>query len=261
MEFKKNSLREKIKGGGIALGTAMYSFSPAIMEVAGYTGLDFCRIDNEHAWRQDESAENVIRAALLSGICPLLRVDRDNPYLVRKALEAGAGGVIVPHVHDQKDAEAIVAAAKFPPFGKRGYGGLCLSGQWGVNGGTEWMEWSNAETLVIPMIEDISAMDHIDAIAATEGVDALFFGPADFSVSLGIPLQTGNEKVIGNLRKVIEAADKYGKFVIYPGAGFPQWETVLKCRELGVKAIELGHDVTILKAVWAKAIQAMKQAG
>jgi 2-keto-3-deoxy-L-rhamnonate aldolase RhmA len=224
MEFKKNCLREKIKGGGIALGTAMYSFSPAIMEVAGYTGLDFCRIDNEHAWRQDESAENVIRAALLSGICPLLRVDRDNPYLVRKALEAGAGGVIVPHVHDRKDAEAIVQAAKFPPFGKRGYGGLCLSGQWGVNGGTEWMEWSNAETLVIP-------------------------------------LQTGDEKVIGNLRKTIEAADKYGKFVIYPGAGFPQWETVIKCKELGVKAIELGHDVTILKAVWAKAIQAMKQAG
>jgi 4-hydroxy-2-oxoheptanedioate aldolase len=100
----------------------------------------------------------MIRAGLLAGICPLMRVDRDNPYLVRKALEAGAGGVIVPHVHDQKDAEAIVQAAKFPPFGKRGYGGLCLSGQWGVNGGTEWMEWSNAETLVIPMIEDIATL-------------------------------------------------------------------------------------------------------
>jgi len=259
MEFKKNSLREKINKGEIALGTAMYSFSPAIMEVAGFTGLDFCRIDNEHAWRQDEGAENVIRAALLSGICPLLRVDRDNPYLVRKALEAGAGGVIVPHVHDRKDAEQIVQAAKFPPVGKRGYGGLCLSGQWGVNGGIEWMEWSNAETLVIPMIEDVSAMAHIDAILATEGVDAVFFGPADFSVSLGLPLQTGHEKVIDNLKRTIEAADKHGKFVIYPGAGFPQWETVVKCKELGVKAIELGHDVTILRAVWAKAIQAMKK--
>jgi 2-keto-3-deoxy-L-rhamnonate aldolase RhmA len=253
MEFKKNSLKEKIKGGGIALGTAMYSFSPAIMEVAGFTGLDFCRIDNEHAWRQDEGTENVIRGALLSGIVPLLRVDRDNPFLVRKALEAGAGGVIVPHVHDRKDAEEIVQAAKFPPFGKRGYGGLCLSGQWGVNGGTEWMEWSNAETLVIPMIEDISAMAHIDAILSTEGVDAVLFGPADFSLSLGLPLQTGHEKVIG------EAADKHGKFVIYPGAGFPQWETVHMAKELGVKAIELGHDVTILRAVWAKTIQAMKK--
>src|SRR4030066_1585280 len=135
MEFKKNSLREKIRGGETALGTALYSFSPALIELAGSIGLDFCRIDNEHAWRQDESAENMIRGALLAGIVPLLRVDRDNPYLVRKAREGGAGGVIVPHVHDQKDAEEIVQAAKFPPFGKRGYGGLCLSGQWGVNGG------------------------------------------------------------------------------------------------------------------------------
>ena len=260
MEFKKNSLKAKIARGETALGTALYSFSPAIIELAGYTGLDFCRIDNEHAWRQDESAENMIRGALLAGIVPLLRVDRDNPYLVRKALEAGAGGVIVPHVHDRKDAEAIVRAAKFPPQGERGYGGLCLSGQWGVNGGTEWMAWSNAETLVIPMIEDIATMPHIEAIVATEGVDAVFFGPADFSVSAGVPLQTGHEKVIAALRRTIEAADKVGKFVIYPGAGVPQWETVHKAKELGVKAIELGHDVTILRAVWAKTIAAL-QAG
>lgn len=260
MEFKKNSLREKIRRGETALGTALYSFSPALIELAGYTGLDFCRIDNEHAWRQDESAENMIRGALLSGICPLLRIDRDNPYLVRKALEAGAGGVIVPHVHDRKDAEEIVQAAKFPPFGKRGYGGLCLSGQWGVNGGTEWMAWSNAETLVIPMIEDIAVIPHLDAILATEGVDAVLFGPADFSVSAGVPLQTGHEKVMSGLKKTVEAADKHGKFVIWPGAGFPQWETVLKAKELGVQAIELGHDVTILRAVWAKAIQALKAA-
>lgn len=255
--FEKNKLREKIKRGEIALGTALYSFSPAIIEVAGFTGLDFCRIDNEHAWRQDEGAENVIRAALLAGIAPLLRIDRDNPYLVRKALEAGAAGVIVPHVHDGRDAEQIVQAAKFPPRGRRGYGGLCLSGQWGVRGGTDWMQWSNAETLVIPMIEDVSTMPHLDEILANDGVDGVLFGPADFSISVGVPLQTGHEKVMSNLRRTVETADKYGKFVIYPGAGFPQWETVLRVKELGVKAIELGHDVTILRAVWKKAIDAL----
>ncbi len=120
----------------------MYSFSPAIMEVAGFTGLDFCRIDNEHAWRQDEGAENVIRAALLSGICPLLRVDRDNPYLVRKALEAGAGGVIVPHVHDRKDAERIVQAAKFPPSARGGTAGSAFPASGASTGGPNG--WSGA---------------------------------------------------------------------------------------------------------------------
>ncbi len=254
MEFKKNRLREKIQKGEVALGTCIYSFSTAIIELAGFCGLDFCRIDNEHAWRQDESTESLLRGANLAGIVPLLRIDRDNPYLVRKALEAGAGGVIVPHINSRKEVEDIVRAAKFPPRGKRGYGGLCLSGEWGANAGIEWMEWSNAETLVIPMIEDVAAIPNLESIMSTEGMDGVFFGPADFSISAGVPLQTGHEKVISALRKIIEAADKYGKFVIF-GAGFPQWETVLKVRELGVKAIELGHDLSILKAVWAKTIQ------
>jgi 4-hydroxy-2-oxoheptanedioate aldolase len=258
MKFKKNKLKEKIKRGEIAFGTALYSFSPAIIELAGFCGLDFCRIDNEHAWRQDESTENLLRGAILADIVPLLRIDRDNPYLVRKALEAGAGGVIVPHVHSRLEVEEIVQAAKFPPLGKRGYGGLCLSGQWGANAGTEWMEWSNAETLVIPMIEDMAAIANLDTIMSTEGMDGVFFGPADFSISAGVPLETSHEKVMSALRKTVDAAEKYGKFVIF-GAGFPQWETAQKVRDLGVKAIELGHDVSILRAVWDKTIKEMKR--
>lgn len=255
MKLNKNKLKEKLNKSEIALGTAIYSFSPAIVELAGFVGLDFCRIDNEHAWRQDESAENVIRSALLSGIVPLLRVDRDNPYLIRKALEAGAGGVIVPHAHDKHDVEEMVKAAKFPPIGKRGFGNLCLSGLWGSVSAVEWMEWSNSENLVIPMIEDGSSISNLEGILSTDGVDGVFFGPADFSISIGLPLQTSHEKVMSALRTVIEKADKYGKFVIY-GAGFPQWETFEKVKNLGVKGIELGHDMTILGSVWKKTIEA-----
>ncbi|MBI5579318.1 MAG: hypothetical protein HY895_09210 [Deltaproteobacteria bacterium] len=257
MQRPKNHLREQVNRGEIALGTCLYSFSPALMELAGFCGLDFCRIDNEHAWRQDESAENVIRAATLSGIVPLLRIDRDDPYLVRKAFEIGAGGVIVPHVCSRADVEAIVAAAKFPPIGHRGYGGLCLSGKWGVDAGVDWMEWSNRETLVIPMIEDVKAIEHIEEIMSVLGMDGVFFGPADFSISAGVPLQTGHAKVMSALKTVVAASKRHGKFVIF-GAGFPQWEKAAPIMEMGVQAIELGHDVTILKSVWEKAIAEIK---
>ena len=253
MKRYKNKLKETIARGELALGTCVYSFSPAIIELAGFCGLEFCRIDNEHAWRQDQTTEDLLRGGNLADIVPLLRVDRDNPYLIRKALEAGAGGVIIPHAHDQNDVKRMVAAAKFPPIGKRGYGGLCLSGQWGVDAGISWMEWSNQEQLVIPMIEDCSALDEIDPIMSTEGVDGVFFGPADFSISAGVPLQTQHHKVISALKRVVDAANKYGKFVIYP-VGFPQWEKVEYVKELGVHAIELGHDVSILKSVWQKSI-------
>jgi 4-hydroxy-2-oxoheptanedioate aldolase len=258
MQRPRNSLREKLSCGEVALGTCIYTFSPAIMELAGFCGLDFCRIDNEHAWRQDESAENVIRAAQLSGIVPLLRVDRDDPYLVRKALEIGAGGVIVPHTRSRKDVEAIVEAAKFPPVGHRGYGGLCLSGKWGVDAGVEWMEWSNRETLVIPMIEDVSAVANIEDIMSTPGMDGVLFGPADFSVSAGVPLQTGHERVMSALQTVVAAAKKHGKFVMFT-VGYPQWETAIPVIEMGVQAIELGHDVSILKSVWQKVVESVKK--
>ena len=257
MERKKNKLKEIIARGETALGTCVYSFSPAVIELAGFCGLDFCRIDNEHAWRQDESAENLLRGAFCADIVPLHRIDKDNPYLVRKALEAGAGGVIVPHVNSRKDAEAIVEAAKFPPLGTRGYGGICFSGQWGADAGVNWMEWSNNETLVIPMIEDVHAIPNIDDILATDGVDGVFFGPADFSISAGVPLQTGHDKVMDALKRTIEATQKYNKFVIY-GIKYPYWETAGKVIELGVQAIEIGHDLSILGTVWKKTIQEVR---
>ncbi len=82
---RPHRLKETIHRGETALGTCLYSFSPALIELAGFCGLDFCRIDNEHAWRQDQSTEEVLRGGLLAGLVPLLRVDRDNPYLIRKA--------------------------------------------------------------------------------------------------------------------------------------------------------------------------------
>ena len=257
MERKKNKLKEIISKGEVALGTCVYSFSPAVIELAGFCGLDFCRIDNEHAWRQDESTENLLKGASIADIVPLLRIDKDNPYLVRKALEAGAGGVIVPHVNTAAEAQAIVEAAKFPPKGKRGYGGLCFSGQWGANAGADWMEWSDEETLVIPMIEDVHAIPHLDEIMSVEGLDGVFFGPADFSISAGIPLQTGHEKVMDALKLTVEASRKHGKFVIY-GAKYPWWEDVHKVKEIGVQAIEIGHDVTILGTVWKKTVQEIR---
>jgi len=258
MERKNNKLREIIAKGEVALGTCVYSFSPAVIELAGFCGLDFCRIDNEHAWRQDESTENLLRGAFLADIVPLLRIDKDNPYLVRKALEAGAGGVIVPHVNTRRQAEEIVRAAKFPPLGERGYGSLCFSAQWGTNGGVKWMEWSNTQTLVIPMIEDVAAIPNVDEIMSTQGVDAAFFGPSDFSVSAGVPMQSGHQKVMDGLRRTVDAARKHGKFVIF-GAKYPYWENAQKVIDMGVQAVEIGHDLSALRATWEKTVKEVRK--
>ena len=107
MQWKKNKLKRILEEGKIAVGTAFYSFSPALVETAGYCGLDFCRIDNEHAWRQDETLEHMLRAAAISDIVALPRVD-GTPELIRKVLEAGAWGFVAPHVVTEADVAKIV---------------------------------------------------------------------------------------------------------------------------------------------------------
>ena len=92
---------------------------------------------------------------------------------------------------------------------------------------------------------------------AVEGGDGIFFGFADFSISAGVPLKTGHEKGVGAIKKAAETADAYGKFVIYP-IGFPPWEQVELVKDLGIQAVEFGHDKSILKSVWQKSIQSFR---
>ena len=95
---RPNKVREKLARGQVAVGTAIYSHSPAMVAAAGYAGIDFVRIDTEHSWRRDDSLENMINAAIIADVVPIVRVDRDDPFLVRKVLELGAGGVLIPNV-------------------------------------------------------------------------------------------------------------------------------------------------------------------
>jgi 2-keto-3-deoxy-L-rhamnonate aldolase RhmA len=248
----KNRLKEILEDGGLAVGSCVYSSSPALVELMGYCGLDFCRIDNEHSWRRDESAENMIRAATISGIVPLLRIDRDDPNVVRKAMEIGVGGIIVPHVLTAGEVEDVVRMAKFPPRGERGIGTLCFSGRWGTASVTDWIRWSDEEQLIGVMIEDYRAMEHIEEIMAVEGLDYVLFGPSDFSVSIGHPGESNHPKVMEALTETIRAADRHGVWVC-KGVGYPWVENARKMVEMGCHMIEIGHDASILRAIWSTA--------
>lgn len=247
---KPSKLKEVLEKGEVALGTAVFSCSPAVVEVAGYSGLDFIRVDNEHSWRRDESMENMIRAAYIADITPILRVDKGDPYVIRKALEIGAGGVIVPDITTKEEAEEAVKAAKFPPRGTRGYSSLCFSGRWGERAGEDWVNWSDNETLVGMMIENEEAITTLDAILSLDGLDFVLFGPSDYSMSLGLRgPQKSHPKVQDALKKTIEIVSKYNKPVAI-GVGQPWEEEAKKYIDLGCRMIEIGHDVVVLRSIW-----------
>src|SRR5512135_2928860 len=110
-----NKFRKVMEEGKIAVGTCSDSYSAAAVEAIGYSGMDFCRIDNEYSWRRDEGMENMMRAAALTGVTAMVRVEKGDPYLVSKAFQAGAGAIVVSDINSYEEALAVVKAAKFAP--------------------------------------------------------------------------------------------------------------------------------------------------
>ncbi|NIS59897.1 MAG: hypothetical protein GTO13_04075 [Proteobacteria bacterium] len=255
---KVNKLKKVLKKGEVALGTAVFSYSPAIVEVAGYSGLDFIRIDNEYSWRRDESMEHMIRAATVAEVAPILRIDKGNHYLINKALEIGAGGVVVPDISTREEVEELIKATKFPPRGTRGYSSLCFSGQWGARGGEDWVNWSEHETLVGIMVENEEIITKLDEILSMEGLDFVLFGPSDYSMSIGLRRpQKNHPRVQEAIKKTIEVATKYGKPVAI-GIGQPWEEEARKYIDLGCRIIEISNDVVILRSIWKSLTDTLK---
>lgn len=259
MTYAPNPLKEKLARGDTVYGTCICSFSPHMAGLAGTCGFDFIRIDNEHTWRQDESLENVIRAALLSDCAPLVRIDKDEPYLARKALEIGALGLIIPEIRQASEVTAAVRAAKFPPLGERGFSTLCLSGRYGTVDAAEWIAWSNAETMVGAMIEKPEAVENIDEICGVEGLDFLLFGPSDYSVAIGLP---GPDKDHPEVQRAIErtaTAARACDVDLMIGIA-PNWSReTQQYTAMGYNMIEIGHDYSVLARSWKAALSEARQ--
>jgi 2-keto-3-deoxy-L-rhamnonate aldolase RhmA len=249
--LKKVKLRERLSKGQIALGTAVYSFSPTLVEIAGYCGLDFVRIDTEHAWRKDSTIEYMIMAAELGDITPVVRVDKDDPYIIRKVLEIGAQGIVVSHIDSKEEAEKVVEAAKFPPRGIRGFG-MCHSAKWAPD--KDWMNWSNEEPMIGIMVESTEAVNCIEEIMAVEGLDFALFGPADYSISAGVPTETSHPKVLDAIEKTIKAAEEKGKAVAL-SAAYPWAEDVERLVKMGARMITIGQDASILRTIWKMTVE------
>lgn len=212
-----NKLKEKLKNNEKPLGLFFDTSSVTIMECLGRCGFDFAIIDNEHSPIEAESSADYIRAAELVGITPLCRVRDTSRPAVLKLLDVGAQGLIVPCVHSVEQVKDIIKYAKYYPIGERGF---CPSRKdgWGfdIPGGVPaTMAHFNDETLLIPQCETVGALEHIEEIAALEGVDGIFVGPYDLSISMGIPGEFNNPDFQAAIDRIIKAVHEANKFCIF----------------------------------------------
>lgn len=208
--MRTNLTKAKLNKGEVVYGAIISRHAPDLIELLGAVGYDFVMIDCEHGPMNLDQVEHMVRAAEVFGITPITRIPDHSDSTILRFLDRGVQGIIVPHVNTRDQAEAIAQAARYHPEGHRGVGGG-RAHDYGVGiSREESTRQINAETLVIPMIEDVEAVANLDAILTVPGVDVLHVAAGDLGQSMGNPGQAEVRKVMS---EVIPKIRTGGKFV------------------------------------------------
>ena len=219
----ENKAKVRVREGGPVVGCQMMFAHPQVVEHLGRAGFDWVLFDGEHGPVSPESIEIGVLAAENVGITPLARVPVNRPEVILRFMDTGLAGVLVPHVDSADDARAAVRAVKYHPMGERGLAGVRAAG-YGAMSQTDFVGHSNAQTMVLAMIESVDAIQNIEAIASVEGLDVLNIGTSDLSQSMGRPGKKDDPELIEMVRRVIQVGNASGKAVAVGGVPSTEWE-------------------------------------
>ena len=244
------SMAQRLRRGEKLLGTVASLPSPEVAELLAQCGFDWLFIDMEHGPIDILMAQRMLQASR----CPcLLRLPDSSEASIKRALDVGAAGVIIPGVNTLEEMERVVAACRYPPLGVRGVGAGRAQG-YGMRM-RDYLRDANEEILIVPQIEHIDAVHDIEALANVAGVGALFIGPLDLAASLGRPGAINDSEVgaaIERVREVcVEAERQIGIFVSDP-------QKARRCFETGFSLVALGSDALILGARARDLVQTLK---
>jgi 2-keto-3-deoxy-L-rhamnonate aldolase RhmA len=233
----KNLLREKLYAGKTSFGTWLSIGSPDVADTLKQLPFDWFLLDLEHSYFSIETARNIMLTVLDTKIVPLVRVGESDQYLIKRALDIGSYGVLVPLVNTREEAERVVNFSKYPPIGSRGVGPVRTAAY--GNNIKDYVTTANDELLVGVQVETTQALANVEAIALTKGVDIVFVGPSDLTMSLGLVTDRGNPKVIEAMQSVVKVCEKLGKI---PGTLAATAEEAKRAQKLGFRFISLGSD-------------------
>jgi 4-hydroxy-2-oxoheptanedioate aldolase len=198
-------LAKRLRAGEVLAGLIVKMPGAATIEMAGHSGFDLVVIDTEHGAGDVLDLEHHLRAADSAGIPALVRVGSHAPIEILRVLDAGATGIVVPRVTDPATVRAVVAAAHYPPLGRRGLATSTRAGRHGLTSVGQHVRDAADRTVVIVQLEDAEAVPRVEAIVATPHLDAVFVGPTDLSSSLGHPGELDHPDVAAAIDRVAEA--------------------------------------------------------
>lgn len=251
------SLARRLRGGETVFTAWCNLASPLVAETLAREGFSAVTIDQQHGLWDTVATVNAIAAVHHAGAAPIVRVPLAQFPIVSRCLDFGAEGVIAPLINTAADARAFAAAAKFPPLGERSWGPHRAMTFGGMADPRAHLREANDLTVTIAMIETRPALDNLDAVLATPGVDAIFVGPSDLSIALsnGAVLDPHSSDVERALDGIVAAAQKAGKV---PGVYCQNAERAVALAGRGFRFLAVGSDLQFLRAGAAAQVTMLK---
>lgn len=233
------NLKDRLIDKELTIGSWITFSDPAVAEIMSKLGFEWLVVDMEHSGLSFNQAQEIIRVIDLCNVTPLVRVMENNPELIKRFMDMGAHGVIVPLVNSRSDAEKAVNAVKYPPVGTRGVG-LSRAQYYSLDL-ESYRKWNQDKSIVIVQIEHIKGVENLESIMGVNGIDGFIIGLYDLSGSLGLPGEFDHPKVKETLEEIYQKSRKFdylmGQHVVPPN---PQ--LVLDKIQEGIKFIGFGTD-------------------
>jgi len=251
----KNPLKVVWAEGRTAFGLWSVLPGPFGAEILSETGADYVCVDQQHGAIGYDAMLPMFQAIRAGGAAPITRVLSGDPFLIMKALDAGAWAVIVPLVNSAEDAARAVSACRYPPRGARSFGPVRAA----TVIGSRDPEDLGGEVLCLVMVETREALERVDEIAATPGVDGIYIGPSDLALSLGLPptLEVTEDEHVEAVRRIGEACHEHG---IAAGIHCPSGEWARRHAGAGFDMLTVATDAPLLREAALRQMSAARGA-
>ncbi len=238
----------------VVLGTFSKSPDPAFIEILGHSSFDFVVLDLEHGPNTVLSLQNLIRAAEVTSLFPIVRVKARTPSLISEVLDVGAGGIQAPSISCKSDAEAVIQTARFAPLGMRGVCRFVRAAGYSSVDRYDYFAHANT-TLIVLQLEGAEAVANVGEILSVEGVDVIFIGPYDLSQSLGMPGDVDNPRVTEAMSRIVDECRARNMVV---GTFVDTIEGARKWCAAGVKYLCYSVDVGLFTEKCRETIQSLR---
>ncbi len=253
--MRENRLKSLWREGRPALGGWLSVPSSFSAEVFAHAGFDWLTVDIQHGLIDYQCAVGMLQAISTTATVPLVRVPWNEPGIIMKALDAGAYGVIIPMVNSRAEAESAVSACRYAPRGIRSYGPVRAV----YYGGRDYFAHADHEVCCVCMIETKQALENLDDILSVPGIDAVYVGPADLSVSLGLPPAADHDESIfvAAIERILDGCRRHG---VVPGVHAGNVAVARKRIEQGFLLVEMCDDVGALARTAARDLREVRPA-